>query len=90
MQPIELKQILLDMYGKPYGAGRKLANDIGVHEVTVSHWVNGHMPIGEVETRFIRLIHFLHTEGLEWRWKVLGASTTKNPINHLESQVWHP
>lgn len=67
MEPKELQEMLLEVYGKPYGSCTKLANDMGVSDVTVSRWLHGHIKIGKAEATLIKLIKFVHKAGLEWR-----------------------
>lgn len=71
MNSIELKQILIEMYGKEYGSGRKLSDDIGINEVTISRWLTGFSPISKSMAIFIRLIHYLDTHKIPWRKKII-------------------
>ncbi len=54
MTPQELKQILIELYGTAYGSQRRLAADIGRHEVSVSRWISGTVPIDRAMARAIR------------------------------------
>lgn len=65
MKPGELKAIIREVWGDR--AQQTVAADIGVGGVTVSRWLSGHTPIGDVEALLLRLILMLSRDGIDWR-----------------------
>ena len=56
MTPKELRKHMFTLYGTRVGAQRKLAKDIGRHEVTVSRWMRGETMVDKSTAAFIRLL----------------------------------
>ena len=56
MTPQELEQAMIVLYGTIYGSQRKLADDVGRHEVSVSRWMNGTAPIEKPMAKLIRAL----------------------------------
>lgn len=65
MTPDEFRLILTTVYGER--AQRRLGQDIGRGEVTISRWLSGASPIGDVEAILLRLIFMLHKQKIAWR-----------------------
>ena len=52
----ELKRAIVTLYGPELGGQRRLAEEIGKNELTVSRWATDRAPIGETEAILIRLL----------------------------------
>jgi hypothetical protein len=51
--PAQLEAILLELYGTLYGSQRKLAAEIGRHEVSVSRYCTGDSPVDLTTSKLI-------------------------------------
>jgi hypothetical protein len=51
--PAQLEAILLELYGTLYGSQRKLAAEIGRHEVSVSRYCTGDSPVDLTTSKMI-------------------------------------
>jgi DNA-binding transcriptional regulator YdaS (Cro superfamily) len=56
MTPEELKQAIIHIYGTLHGSQRKLAAQLGRHEVSVSRWMSGVVPIDRAMANAIRVL----------------------------------
>jgi len=65
MEPRELRGIVKEVYGTR--GQRRMSKDIGRGEVTMSRWLSGTTPIGEMECLVARMILMLHRKKLDWR-----------------------
>jgi len=67
MNHTQLRAILIEIYGKEYGAGRKLSKDIGIGEITISRWICGKRIIPKYAVALFTLIHYMHRKKIRWK-----------------------